>query len=227
MKLGRLLLRATVGGFFIGHGTQKLFGWFGGGGPTGTAEMFESLGLKPGNVHATAAGAAETAGGAGMLLGFKTPFAASAVISVMLTAINRVHWRNGPWSHNGGYEYPVVMIAGAAAVADLGPGKLSIDGLRHKEHKGTFWGLASLVLGAVGAAGAHLFAESQGDSSAYEPPAATETSAPTEEVSAEETPAGEVPETAEPTSDGGPVDGAPASAETVPEGEPHTAETTE
>jgi putative oxidoreductase len=60
VKIGRLLLRLAVGGFFIGHGTQKLFGWFGGHGREGTAQMFEQLGLRPGQHHALAAGVAET-----------------------------------------------------------------------------------------------------------------------------------------------------------------------
>ncbi|HKO27735.1 MAG TPA: DoxX family protein, partial [Solirubrobacteraceae bacterium] len=52
MKIGRLLLRLTVGGFFFGHGTQKLFGWFGGHGIEPTAQMFESLGMRPGRRNA-------------------------------------------------------------------------------------------------------------------------------------------------------------------------------
>ena len=47
MDLGRLLLRLTIGGTFFVHGTQKLFGWFGGYGPDGTGQFFESLGLWP------------------------------------------------------------------------------------------------------------------------------------------------------------------------------------
>jgi putative oxidoreductase len=215
MKLGRLLLRATVGGFFIGHGTQKLFGWFGGEGPEGTGEMFESLGLKPGRAHATAAGVAETAGGTGVLLGFKTPFAASALIAVMLTAINRVHLKNGPWMHKGGYEYNAVLIASAVTLAELGPGKVSVDGLRGKEHKGAFWGLASLVLGAIGAAGAHFAAESQSGDSTYESAAGTEAAAPIDEA----------PTAAEPASDGGEADESAVHGETAPEGEPAAAET--
>lgn len=207
MKLGRLLLRATIGGFFIGHGTQKLFGWFGGQGLKDTAGWFESIGMKPGQVQATAAGVAETAGGAGLVLGFQTPFAASAVIAVMLTAINRVHLRNGPWNGNGGYEFNAVMIAGAATLAEIGPGKLSIDGLRKQDHSGSFWGLGSLVLGAIGAAGAHLFAESQ---SAGEVDAASEATEPPEPT-----------ETPEPT------DEAPTAAETEPEAEPAGVETAE
>ena len=161
MKVGRLLLRATVGGFFIGHGTQKLFGWFGGGGLKGTAEGFESMGLKPGTVHAGAAGAAETLGGAGLLLGYRTPLASASIVSVMLTAIHRVHLKNGPWASKGGFEYNAVLIAAAASLAESGPGALSLDALRGKEKSGALWGLFSLVAGAAGAAGAHFLAESR------------------------------------------------------------------
>ena len=161
MKVGRLLLRAAVGGFFIGHGTQKLFGWFGGKGLKTQAEGFESMGLKPGIVHASAAGAAETLGGAGLLLGYRTPLASASLISVMLTAINRVHLKNGPWAANGGYEYNAVLIAAAASLAESGPGSLSLDALRGKERSGARWGVVSLALGAAGAAGAHFLAESR------------------------------------------------------------------
>ena len=161
MKVGRLLLRAAVGGFFIGHGTQKLFGWFGGQGLKTQAEHFEGMGLKPGIVHAGAAGAAETLGGAGLLLGYRTPLASASIVSVMLTAINRVHLKNGPWAHKGGYEYNVVLAAAAVSLAESGPGALSLDALRGKEKVGAKWGIFSLVAGAAGAAGAHFLAESR------------------------------------------------------------------
>jgi putative oxidoreductase len=162
MKVGRLLLRAAVGSFFLGHGTHKLFGWFGGRGLKGTAEAFENMGLKPGIVHASAAGAAESLGGAGLLLGYRTPLASAGIVSVMLTAINRVHLKNGPWATDGGYEYNVVLAAAAVALAESGPGSLSLDALRGKEKSGAKWGLFSLLLGAAGAAGAHVLAESRG-----------------------------------------------------------------
>src|ERR1700761_6810779 len=161
MKIGRLLLRATVGGFFIGHGTHKLFGWFGGHGLKGTAEAFEGMGLKPGIVHASAAGAAETFGGAGVLLGYRTPLASASIVSVMLTAINRVHLKNGPWAHKGGYEYNVVLAAAAVSLAESGPGALSLDALRGKEKSGAWWGIFSLGLGTAGAAVAHVLAEAR------------------------------------------------------------------
>ena len=73
MKIGRLILRFVVGGYFFGHGTQKLFGWFGGHGPEGTGQFFESLGMRPGKRHAVAAGAAEAGGGTLLVLGAATP----------------------------------------------------------------------------------------------------------------------------------------------------------
>ena len=87
---------------FVGHGTQKLFGWFGGPGLEGTAQAFDGMGMRPGRQHATAAGAAETTGGALLITGLAAPLAASMLTSVMLTAINRVHLKNGPWISNGG-----------------------------------------------------------------------------------------------------------------------------
>jgi putative oxidoreductase len=161
MKIGRLLLRFLVGGFFIGHGTQKLFGWFGGHGLEATAKGFEGLGMRPGRANAIAAGAAEAGGGAALAVGAATPFAASVLTATMLTAINRVHLKNGPWAGNGGYEYNAVLIASVIALAEVGPGGLSIDAALGKERTGPGWALAALGLGAAGAVGAHLFAESQ------------------------------------------------------------------
>ncbi len=60
MSVGRLAARAVIGGLFIGHGTQKLFGWFGGPGRTGTEGMMEPLQLRPAKLHATLAGVTET-----------------------------------------------------------------------------------------------------------------------------------------------------------------------
>lgn len=161
MKIGRLLLRAAVGGFFFGHGAQKLLGWFGGSGLKATAEQFDNMGMKPGTVNAAAAGAAETLGGAGLLLGLRTPFAAAGIVSVMITAIQRVHLKNGPWATKGGYEYNVVMAAAAVAIAEAGPGPVSLDALRGQEKVGARWGLFALVAGAAGAAGAHVLTESR------------------------------------------------------------------
>ncbi|MHB8658394.1 MAG: DoxX family protein [Solirubrobacteraceae bacterium] len=159
MNIGRLFLRATLGGFFIGHGTQKLFGWFGGHGLDGTAQFFEQLGMRPGRRNAIAAGVAEAGGGAAVLAGAVMPLASAALIATMLTAIKRVHLKNGPWSTNGGYEYNAVLIAAALILAEVGPGRPSVDAAAGSERCGTGWALAALGAGVAGAVGAHLAAE--------------------------------------------------------------------
>jgi putative oxidoreductase len=161
MRIGRLLLRLTIGSFFIGHGTQKLLGWFGGHGLDATAQGFEQLGMRPGRRNAIAAGLAEAGGGTALLLGLATPLAASALTATMLTAINRVHLKNGPWVAEGGYEYNVVLIAAVLALAELGPGELSLDHALGLEKSGPQWALAALAAGALGAVGAHRMAEAQ------------------------------------------------------------------
>src|SRR5437588_11668916 len=103
MKIARFLLRITIGGLFVGHGTQKLKGWFGGHGLDATAGVFEQLGLRPGRRNAIAAGVSEAGGGAALALGLPTPFASATLIGTMCTAIYRVHLKNGPWITNQGY----------------------------------------------------------------------------------------------------------------------------
>src|SRR4051812_36417945 len=152
MNFGRFLLRALVGGFFVGHGTQKLFGWFGGHGPAGTGQFFESIGLRPGRRNALAAGAAEAGGGALLAAGLATPLAAASLSAVMLTAMRKVHLKNGPWVTSGGYEYTAVLLAALLTLAELGPGSWSLDAALGTEKKGTRWALAALALGAAGSA---------------------------------------------------------------------------
>lgn len=156
--IGRLLLRLTVGGSFVGHGTQKLFGWFGGGGRTATATTFEQLGLRPGAQRAIAAGVAETGASALILAGLTTPLAASAITATMLTAIDRVHLKKGPWITNDGYEYNAVLIAAGLALADIGPGPISLDAALGDRLHGTRWAMAALITGATGAAVVELLA---------------------------------------------------------------------
>ncbi len=156
MKIGRLLLRLAVGGFFFGHGSHKLFGWFGGNGLEATGKMFEQIGLRPGKRHAIAAGAAEAGGGALLVLGAATPVAASVLTATMLTAIQRVHFAKGPWATNGGYEYNVVLIAAVLALAEVGPGPFSVD---RDRFSGPGWATLALAAGIVGAAGAYAVAE--------------------------------------------------------------------
>ena len=184
MKIGRLLLRLTVGGFFFGHGTQKLFGWFGGGGLEATAGNFEKLGLRPARRNALAAGAAEAGGGATLALGLATPVSASVLTATMLTAINRVHFKNGPWATSGGYEYNVVLIAAVIALTEVGPGRLSVDHALGIERSGPGWALAALLTGVSGAVGAHVLSEAS--AAAQDAPGEAPAFAPDPEAAAPE-----------------------------------------
>jgi putative oxidoreductase len=156
MGAGRLLLRVTIGGYFVGHGLQKLAGWFGGPGLEGAAQHFESLGLRPGRRTAVATSATEVAGGASLVLGLATPVAAAVLSGVMVGAIRHVHGEKGPWNTNGGYELNAVLLAAFAALAEAGPGPLSLDHALGIERRGTL-----VALGALGAGVAGSFAVSE------------------------------------------------------------------
>src|SRR4051794_36705967 len=150
MTLGRLIARVAIGGLFAGHGTQKLFGWFGGSGVDGTAETMQKLELRPARHHALAAGTAEALGGTLLALGALTPFAGSLITGTMITAIRKVHLSNGPWNTQGGYEYNVALIAAALALVDCGPGAPSVDRALGIERRGNLWTLATLAAGTAG-----------------------------------------------------------------------------
>jgi len=127
MQFGLLVLRLVVGALFIGHGTQKLFGWYGGHGIEGTGGFMESLGYRPGKLYALLGGVAEAGGGLLLFLGLLTPLAAAAIIGVMINAIFAVHVENGAWAQEGGYEYPMVLAVAAGALALADGGALSVD----------------------------------------------------------------------------------------------------
>ena len=150
MGLGRLVVRGSIGALMVGHGTQKLFGWFGGGGPEGTGQFFEQVGLRPGKRHAVAAGAAEAGGGVLLALGLATPAAVALLQGVMLSAIRHVHWKNGPWNSDRGYEYNLVLIAALFGLVESGPGRLSLDARRGKERHGLGWATLALAAAAAG-----------------------------------------------------------------------------
>jgi putative oxidoreductase len=152
MEIGRLAARAVIGGLFIGHGTQKLFGWFGGPGLSGTEQMMGALEMRPTKANAIAAGVSETAGGALLVLGAATPAAAASLIGTMATAIHKVHRPNGPWVAQGGWEYNAVLIAALTALIDAGPGDLSVDALAGRDEWGPAWALGGLAVGGAAAA---------------------------------------------------------------------------
>jgi putative oxidoreductase len=178
MKLGRLLARLAIGGLFVGHGTQKWFGWFEGPGIDGTSQMMDSLGMKPGRAHAHAASAAETLGGVGIILGAFTPAAAAALIATMITAIRTVHLPKGPWAAEGGYEYNLTLIAALLLLVEGGPGDLSVDAALGIDDTGPRWALAALAAGAAGSTLAMAAGKKFGEGEAAPVPAAPAPSAP-------------------------------------------------
>lgn len=128
MDLGLLVLRLLVGLLVAGHGSQKLFGLFGGGGLAGTGAFFEQLGFRPGRLMAAIAGATELGAGVLLVLGLLTPLAGAGVIGTLLVAAS-VHGGKGLWATQGGYELALVYAVLGAVVALTGPGAWSVDAL--------------------------------------------------------------------------------------------------
>ncbi len=160
MGIGRVALRATVGGLFVGHGLQKLRGSFGGPGMAGTEAMMDSLRMHPPRVHAAAAGWTETVAGAMLAVGALTPAASAGLIGVMTTAIRKVHAPTGVWNTDGGWEFNAVMIAAAAALAEE-PGRGSVDAIFGRARWGSRWAVAALVAGVAASTATIAYGERQ------------------------------------------------------------------
>jgi putative oxidoreductase len=128
MSLGLLMVRVVVGLLMAAHGSQKLFGWFGGYGLEATGGYFEGLGFRPGKLFAAAAGAGEVAGGLLVALGLLGPVGPALMLSVMLVAAISVHW-HGVFAASNGVEIPLLYAVVAVALAFTGPGQYSVDAL--------------------------------------------------------------------------------------------------
>jgi len=124
MSYGILLLRLVVGLAFVGHGTQKLFGWFGGYGPKGTGGFMASQGYRAPVLMAIVAGLSETGGGSLLALGLATPLAAAMLATVMLNAIGSVTFKK---AFMLGSELELAYLTVAVSLAAIGPGRFSID----------------------------------------------------------------------------------------------------
>ncbi len=124
---GLTVLRIFVGIIFAAHGSQKLFGWFGGGGLAGTAQWMESIGLAPGTLMALLAGGTEFFGGLALIIGLLARPAALGLSFTLLVAIFSMHIHNGLFMANNGYEFALALLGGTLAVLIEGAGKLSFD----------------------------------------------------------------------------------------------------
>ncbi|MFG2881887.1 DoxX family protein [Streptomyces sp. NPDC048297] len=147
-----LLVRLTFGLIMAAHGSQKLFGLFGGTGLTATGKGFAALGFRPGKLFALIGGLSEFLGGLGLAVGLLTPLAAAALIGVMINAMATVTGAHGLWDVNGGMEYNICITVAALAVAALGPGRLSLDRFFSWGKGGWTEGALALGLGGIGAA---------------------------------------------------------------------------
>lgn len=124
---GITVLRVLIGIIFAAHGSQKLFGLFGGGGLAGTAQYMESLGLHPGTLMALLSGGAEFFGGVALIVGLLVRPAAVVLIATLVVAIFSVHIHNGLFMANNGYEFALALLGGAVAVLLEGAGPASVD----------------------------------------------------------------------------------------------------
>jgi putative oxidoreductase len=126
MDLGLLVLRVVVGLLVASHGAMKLFGTFGGPGLHGTSGWLHSAGFRPARLWAVMGSTAEFAGGLLFALGLLSPLGSVGIAAAMLIAITKIHWPK-VWVTEGGFEYPLVMLAVAVAVGIAGPGAYSLD----------------------------------------------------------------------------------------------------
>jgi putative oxidoreductase len=151
INLALLLLRVVVGVTIFLHGYNHVWG---GGKIEGTARWFASLGMKPGIVHAWLASITELVCGVLLVAGFLTPLAAAGVVGVMFVAFMTNHRPNGffIFRPGEGYEYVLNLGVAAAALAGLGAGKWSIDGLLELDIAGLKGFVLVAVLGIGGAA---------------------------------------------------------------------------
>ena len=124
---GIAILRILVGIIFMAHGSQKLFGMFGGYGLEGTGQYMASLGLNPGYLMALLSGSAEFFGGLALFLGLLVRPAAVVLIVMLVVAILSVHIHNGLFMANNGYEFGLALLGAAIAVLFEGAGRVSLD----------------------------------------------------------------------------------------------------
>jgi putative oxidoreductase len=148
MRWGLTVLRLIIGGTFMAHGAQKLFGSFEGPGLEGTAQGFGQMGMHPPKHQALAAGLSEFGGGALLVTGVAIPVATTSLSATMITAIWKVHKDNGFFASKGGFEFNLALLAGLFAIADGGPGALALG---DDEPGGLRLAIGQLALGAAGA----------------------------------------------------------------------------
>jgi putative oxidoreductase len=151
MSYGLLLLRLVLGLTMAAHGSQKLFGWWGGPGLRGMHGWLNSMRFRGGWLPVLLIVTAELGGGIALALGLLTPLAALGVVTAMMVAVWTVHKAKGFWNGNGGYEFNLLIVAAGAALAGTGPGRFSLDRAFGWDDNlsGVWWGVGVLAAGVV------------------------------------------------------------------------------
>ena len=146
--IGLLMVRVVAGLTMAAHGTQYLFGWFGGGGLAGAATFFSRSGYRSADLMAVVAGLSETFGGLGLTVGLLTPLAGAAIVGTMVNAM-AVKWSGGFFAPRG-VEYELLMAVAVAAVAITGPGQFAVDRFVPvlRDHR-LRYGVAAVTLGVI------------------------------------------------------------------------------
>ena len=149
VDLALLIFRCAIGAVFIAHGVNHIFG---GGKIEGTGRWFESLGMKPGIVHAWVASITEIGAGALLVLGLLTAFGGAGVVGVMLVAWITNHLKNGffIFRPGEGWEYVMVLTVSGLLLATVGPGGWSIDNAAGLTN---LWGWKGLLIAVVAGVG--------------------------------------------------------------------------
>ena len=154
LGVGLLVVRLVIGLLMAAHGSQKLFGWFGGHGIAGTGMFLESIGFRPGHLFARVAATTEVVSGLLVALGFLGPVGPALMLSVMIVAAVTVHSKNGLLSTSNGIEVPLFYGAVAVGLALIGFGSYSLDALLGLQSLYTpTWAFVALAIGAIGGIG--------------------------------------------------------------------------
>ena len=129
VAIALLILQLGVGLTFAAHGAQKVFGWWGGPGLSGWQGAMERMGYRPARIFAVISALIELVGGLLLAIGFLTPVVAGVLVAQTVVIIGQAHWSNGFFSTRSGFEFPMLLGIGAAAVGLAAPAGISIDAL--------------------------------------------------------------------------------------------------
>ena len=151
MDVGLFLVHAVIGSFFVAHGAQHALGLLGGGGISGTGKYMESVGLRHGRIAAAVAGGSELLGGALLVFGLATPFAATLLAATMLVASRTDHRGKGFWIYAGGAEYVLTNAIVVVGLAFNGAGRWSLDRAIGWDVAGLWWGIGAATAAVISA----------------------------------------------------------------------------